>query len=43
MPETKSVKPLNLEVQEIERQVRPGCNTSTTSVHCTCRPRPTTM
>jgi hypothetical protein len=32
---------LHLEVVEIERQIRPGCNSSTTSDRCTCRPRPT--
>jgi hypothetical protein len=27
---------LNLEVKEVERNARPGCNTSTTSPRCTC-------
>lgn len=31
-----AAKPLSLEVQEIERQAKPGCQTSTTSHLCTC-------
>jgi hypothetical protein len=44
MSEPKTVKPaaLDLEVQEIEAFCSPGCNTSTTSPRCTCRPLPTT-
>ena len=30
--------PLDLEVEEIESSVRPGCGTSTTSPRCTCYP-----
>jgi hypothetical protein len=35
---SKSNKPvaLDLEVKEVERQARPGCQTSTTSSLCTC-------
>jgi hypothetical protein len=28
--------PLNLEVHELERNCRPGCNTSSTNPACTC-------
>jgi hypothetical protein len=40
----KPVKPvaLDLEVQEVEAFCSPGCNTSTTSPRCTCRPGLTT-
>jgi len=42
--DAKTVKPiaLELEVQEIEAFCSPGCNTSTTSPRCTCRPLLTT-
>lgn len=34
---------LDLEVQELERQLRPGCGTSTTQPRCTCIPSLTTL
>lgn len=39
-PDAKPVKPvaLDLEVQEIEAFGATGCNSSTTSSRCTCRP-----
>jgi len=42
--DVKLVKPpaLDLEVQEVEAFCSPGCNTSTTSARCTCRPLLTT-
>jgi hypothetical protein len=44
MSDPKTIKPvaLDLEIQEIELFCNPGCDTSTTSPRCTCRPRPTT-
>jgi len=44
MSDPKTVKPisLDLEVQELEAFCNPGCDTSTTSPRCTCRPRLTT-
>ncbi len=40
MSDPKPVQPaaLDLEVQEIELFSNAGCNTSTTSPRCTCRP-----
>lgn len=44
MSDPQTVKPLalDLEIQEIEVFCNPGCNTSTTSPRCTCRPLTTT-
>jgi hypothetical protein len=37
MPQQKAkATPLNLELQELERNMRPGCNSSSTNPRCTC-------
>ena len=38
MPTNHRPSPLALEVEELERRNRPGCDSSTTSPRCTCRP-----
>jgi hypothetical protein len=38
-PTVHALKPLNLEVREVERRLKPGCvNSSSTNPRCTCPP-----